>query len=455
MAEDGSVASASVGGDGSVASGSAGGGDASVGGASGGGGVKSLLDMPGQPASSQGASLNFGFADAADSGLAAPMSSEHQGRVADLRSMKLESTVFSEIDRVISPPGAPPGAEAPPQAAAQAAAAAVAAVPEVKCPQCGAASPVGANFCAACGQNLKEDASPKAGRSGGKKKDGKGGKKGRKKEKEVDEFPNKAYNGELPDPPPPSLRRAGEYEGDLDDGIRQGHGVCKYPTGDVYEGEFHKGMRHGTGAYTYKLAPGQARPRVYEGSWRRSRREGSGLETWPNGSVYEGEYKDDKFNGLGTHRTPFAKYTGQFVDGLKEGKGKVEYYKTRDTYDGAWSKNRFHGIGTYFWASNTKYEGQWHNGLRSGFGVMIEPTGEKYEGHWQSGDRHGAGTVRARTGKCRDGVWKHGRFVLWCGAEYFGTTSSAMHAVGNRYGAERIKGKDEEKDYLAPPKHRK
>lgn len=375
----------------------------------------------------QKANLDISFAAAAGAGLEKVSGAAKSKAIG----MKMEKMVYQEIGRVVQPPSAP--AEKSPEKP-----------PEKKCHQCDRPYGDDANFCAGCGANLKEPSK--------KKKDGspsrKGHRRGSSKGKPADEFPNKAYNGELPEPPPAHLARAGKYEGQLDDGVRHGHGKCVFPTGDVYEGAFRNGMRHGAGVYTYKRRPGKQRQRVYEGEWRRSKRHGEGKETWEDGTVYEGAFADDAFHGLGTYRTPFAKYRGNFEAGYKSGQGSVVYYKSKDTYDGEWRRNRFHGVGTYYWGNNTKYEGQWEDGARTGFGVFLEPSGEKHEGHWKSNEKHGAGTTRTRNGKCRDGVWKHGRFVVWSGSEYFGSSSSAMHAVGNKLGGDRLKGADEKKSFV-------
>jgi hypothetical protein len=37
----------------------------------------------------------------------------------------------------------------------------------------------------------------------------------------------------------------------------------------------------------------------YSGGWFRSLKHGSGKETWPNGDLYEGEFKLDVFHGKG------------------------------------------------------------------------------------------------------------------------------------------------------------
>ena len=43
----------------------------------------------------------------------------------------------------------------------------------------------------------------------------------------------------------------GKYEGDINDGKREGYGIYYYSTGDIYEGEYKNGHRDGHGSYIY------------------------------------------------------------------------------------------------------------------------------------------------------------------------------------------------------------
>jgi hypothetical protein len=43
---------------------------------------------------------------------------------------------------------------------------------------------------------------------------------------------------------------------------------------------------------------------LYEGEYKDDKRNGRGKYTWPDGQVYEGEWKDDKRNGRGKHTWP-------------------------------------------------------------------------------------------------------------------------------------------------------
>lgn len=53
----------------------------------------------------------------------------------------------------------------------------------------------------------------------------------------------------------PAARQEGDFEGEEIDGVREGHGVLRWPNGDVYEGGFVRGLRHGEGEY--RLADGR------------------------------------------------------------------------------------------------------------------------------------------------------------------------------------------------------
>ena len=78
--------------------------------------------------------------------------------------------------------------------------------------------------------------------------------------------------------------------------------------------------------------------------------------TLPDGTKYEGEFKDGNFNGQGTYIFPDGtKYIGQFKDGKFSGKG---IYNSDDgiRYEGEFKDGEFNGQGTYTFPDGTKYE---------------------------------------------------------------------------------------------------
>lgn len=76
----------------------------------------------------------------------------------------------------------------------------------------------------------------------------------------------------------------------------------------------------------------------YVGEWMSGTniRAGKGMLIWPDGSVYEGWWKDNKANGRGRliH-----------VDG--------------SMYQGGWMNDFCHGQGVYYHLNGTKYDGEW------------------------------------------------------------------------------------------------
>jgi len=61
----------------------------------------------------------------------------------------------------------------------------------------------------------------------------------------------------------------------------------KYSDGSVYEGDWKDDKRHGTGKYTSSLG-------TYEGEWSHDQRNGKGIMRYANGDVYEGSWSADR-----------------------------------------------------------------------------------------------------------------------------------------------------------------
>lgn len=94
----------------------------------------------------------------------------------------------------------------------------------------------------------------------------------------------------------------------------------RYPDGRIYVGEIDKARfgPHGFGKVTF---PNES---VYEGEWKDSEMHGHGVFRWKDGSAYEGEYKHGKKHGKGTfYFTNGNRYEGYWDKGHQDGKGIV------------------------------------------------------------------------------------------------------------------------------------
>ena len=108
----------------------------------------------------------------------------------------------------------------------------------------------------------------------------------------------------------------GTYTGETDFGYLVGQGTFKFNSGSIYEGQFANNQFEGLG--TLKV-PSEG---TYVGSFLNSEKSGNGIFTWEDGTVYDGEWKYDQMTGQGTYTTPDnVKYIGTFdYNCFKEGK---------------------------------------------------------------------------------------------------------------------------------------
>ena len=99
------------------------------------------------------------------------------------------------------------------------------------------------------------------------------------------------------------------WSGCVQGNCANGQGVYTWPDGSKYVGQWKDDKRNGQGTLT--LSSGEK----YVGQWKDDKRNGQGTNTWPSGQKYVGQYKDDKKNGQGTHTWPDGtKYVGQYKD---------------------------------------------------------------------------------------------------------------------------------------------
>jgi len=89
-----------------------------------------------------------------------------------------------------------------------------------------------------------------------------------------------------------------EYHGEFRAGQKHGKGVKTWPNGDRFEGEFVEDRKEGVGKYSWGLGPWQGES--YEGAYRNDGRHGYGTYRWATGDVYIGPWENDAVTGPAT-----------------------------------------------------------------------------------------------------------------------------------------------------------
>ena len=122
-------------------------------------------------------------------------------------------------------------------------------------------------------------------------------------------------------------------------------------------------------------------------------RHGAGRETRgeDGASVYEGQWQRDLRHGVGTARTTYERYSGEWVAGVRCGTGEHEViggYRI----EGVWADDDIeHGVvrGRY----DGVYEGQLQGLKRHGQGTWRNKGGDVYSGAWKDDHWNGHGTL--------------------------------------------------------------
>lgn len=183
--------------------------------------------------------------------------------------------------------------------------------------------------------------------------------------------------------------------------------------GQVKEFEDGRCHKEGKGVLLYENG------RVYEGNWKNNKREGVGYERFQSNSqeqtedaqdcdIYQGEYMMGRAHGRGVYIWSNGEtYDGEWYKGMRQGKGIWKGTNTQ-YYDGEWSKGKAHGFGVHLWSNGDKYDGEWYRSLKHGKGKDFFHNGDTYHGEYRYGKFEGIGTYKYAKGAMYVGQFKDG-----------------------------------------------
>ncbi len=171
-------------------------------------------------------------------------------------------------------------------------------------------------------------------------------------------------------------------------------------------------------------------------------RMGKGRQTFPDGSIYDGYFKNGKPNGYGEYAGKEGEiYRGEFKSGLYHGKGTLEICE-KGKFVGSWERGKLirgtchflnaselkiyegsfenyipQGIGVLEYKDGKLYFGSIINGLEQGEGTMTYPNGDRYQGYFYNKLRYGYGRLTSKDGTY-EGYWVNNKPAGWGMSEY-------------------------------------
>ena len=193
-----------------------------------------------------------------------------------------------------------------------------------------------------------------------------------------------------------------KYEGDWNDGLKQGEGTYAWENGDRYVGHFAADRPDGKGKYQFGNGDS------YEGDVQSGVISGRGAYTSKSGDLFEGSFQNGKPHGVGVYRFASGdRYEGEMQDGTMQGKGRY-VSKNGDRVEGLFAAGRPQGKGTYYFSNGDRYEGNLEGGALTGQGAYFYSSGAKYEGEIRLGQPQGKGIYWFLDGTRFEGVFENG-----------------------------------------------
>ncbi|WP_333879812.1 AAA family ATPase [Lysinibacillus capsici] len=197
------------------------------------------------------------------------------------------------------------------------------------------------------------------------------------------------------------MYRGGVKKNDFGHDIYDGKGSLFDQEGELlFEGEFVNHMKQGNGIMYLK---GQL---IYQGEFIQNKKQGHGI-LYKDGHIhYEGHFRNDLMDGYGvlyyeeevirpyqTLRAQYPhlnqpQYEGDFVHGMKKGKGKQYYPNGFLQYEGDFIWHHMQGAGKLYYPKKSPTAEELARGV----------TNLHYEGHFFEDLKHGKGKVYSRDG---------------------------------------------------------
>lgn len=207
------------------------------------------------------------------------------------------------------------------------------------------------------------------------------------------------------------------YTGQITNDAPDGYGeeIKLYSAGDtlsVYKGHFVKWEKQGPGSekvflndlvtilkgnFNQEISPGHVEIWVYRDKV---------LEKY-----YNGNFNDKGRNGSGSESIGLNKYSGEWMNNKKNGKGNL-YFDSVLIYEGDWKNDKFNGTGKRYFIDGSYYLGEFKNNQRDGFGVQYGKNGQRYIGEFRNDLFQGMGYSSKGNVVIHAGSWVKGSLAM-------------------------------------------
>lgn len=128
-------------------------------------------------------------------------------------------------------------------------------------------------------------------------------------------------------------------------------------------------------------------------------RNGYGVMSWPDGTVFEGEWLNDERNYGKQTMTDNNIYEGSFQNDKFHGVGKITFTREQMTFEGLFKEGKQSNVGRLINQKNNEvYVGEVvDNVVRHGLGMLLSKD-RKYEGEFKDDDPVGLGRISFENG---------------------------------------------------------
>ena len=178
-----------------------------------------------------------------------------------------------------------------------------------------------------------------------------------------------------------------------------GYGRYKWATGEVYEGELKNNFFDGEGIYT--SATGES----YAGGWKAGFKHGKGIQLYSNGTTSTGYWKDNLY--VGTTEPSWETTTSVITPIVVEEKKEEKVENVVQPTTGCISGDCENGFGKFIYSDGDVYEGNFKSSYRHGHGKYSYIEGDTYDGMWSWSNREGLGYYMWPSGNEYIGYWSN------------------------------------------------